>query len=354
MKTSRKIITAGLILVLLFIVAIRLLSNKRSFENELKMVSEFNTVIPIITDTARYHDATREFSVNGTFVPFREISVVSESQGKVISIATHTGSQVKSGQELLRVDNELLASQVETAKFNLEKADKDLKRYEVLSKNDAITAQQYEAAKQVSLNARTEYSAARIQFANSTIKAPFDGIITRQYIETGSWLVPGAPVFDIVELSKVKLIARLTGNELENVKKGETVQVTVDAYQGIVYNGVVDAIVVKADPAKRYNVEVVVKNQSGNFLKPGMWGSVKFAGQQGSKLLTIPRKAITGSIKDPSVFVVRGDSVIERKITALVIDDKNIAVSQGLNAGDVIVISGQINLVNGSKIKLTN
>jgi membrane fusion protein (multidrug efflux system) len=354
MKTGRKIITAGLIIVLLFIVAIRLLSNKRGFENELKMVSEFNTIIPIMTDTARYQNATREFSVNGSFVPFREISVVSESQGKVVSIAVETGSQVKSGQELLKVDNELLASQVEMAKFNLEKAEKDLKRFEVLSKNDAVTAQQFESAKQLSLNAQTEYSAARIQFANSTIKSPFDGIVTKQYIEIGTWLVPGAPVFDIVEISKVKLIARLTGSELENVKKGEAVQVTTDAWPGIVYRGVVNAVVVKADPAKRYNVEVVVNNQDDKFIKPGMWGSMNFAGQPGLKLLSIPRKAIIGSIKDPSVFLVRGDSVIERKISAVVIDDKSIAVSQGLNAGDVIVISGQINLVNGSKIKLTN
>jgi hypothetical protein len=81
---------------------------------------------------------------------------------------------------------------------------------------------------------------------------------------------------------------------------------------------------------------------------------VIFAKQSGLKELTIPRRAITGSIKDPSVFVVRGDSVVERKISAVVLDDKNVTVSQGLSAGEIVVISGQINLVNGSKIKLTN
>jgi RND family efflux transporter MFP subunit len=354
MKTGRKIIQMVLIVAIVIIVVVRLASNKRSFENELKMVTEFNTVIPVTIDTARYQQINSEVSVNGTFVPFREISIVSESQGKVISISASIGTHVKTGQELLKVDNELSASQLDQAKFNLEKAGKDLKRFEVLTKSDAVTAQQYESAKQVSVNAQTEFSAATIQYANSEIKAPFDGIITRQYIEKGTWLVPGASVFDIVEIEKVKLIARLSAGEIENLMKGQVVKVSTDAYPGVFYEGVVDAIVVKADASKRYNVEIVVNNRRDKFIKPGMWGSMIITNHSDHQVLTIPRKAITGSIKNPEVYVVKGDSVVEQKISAMPANDNEITVSQGLNAGDLVVTSGQINLVNGSKIKLTN
>ena len=66
----------------------------------------------------------------------------------------------------------------------------------------------------------------------------------------------------------------------------------------------------------------------------------------------IPRKAIAGSIRNPEIFLVKGDSVIIRKIVVASLDEKQVQVLEGLKVGDVIVTSGQISLVNGSKIKL--
>ena len=354
MKLKRIIVTATVIILIVVIIAARLASNKRSFNEQLKMASEFNTAIPVITDTAKYEEISTEFSENGTFKAMHEVSIIAETQGKVVSIVCETGDHVRAGQLLASADNELFRSQLDQAEFNLEKAEKDMHRYEQLSKGDAATAQQYELAWQTYVNAKAAFTAARIQYNNTFIKAPFDGSITKQYIEKGTYLLPGVPVFDMVGINKVKFIARLTAEEANEVKEGQHVRVTADAFSGITYDGVMSAVVIKANDSRRYDAEIDVINHQDNVIKPGMFGTAVFTGRSGNRFLVIPRKAIAGSIKSPEVFIVKGDSVVLQSVNAVSLDDKHVIVKQGLNAGDVIVTSGQINLVNGSKITLNN
>jgi membrane fusion protein, multidrug efflux system len=352
MKLRKRITVVMIIVILLSIVAFRLFSNKRSFENELKMVSELNSTIPVFADTVKYLQIESGFSTNGDFLPFREVTIAAETMGKIISVGSETGDEVKKGQVLASVDNEVTESQLSLAKFNLEKAEKDLKRFEELSKYDAATAQQLESMKQIFINAQYAYTSAKVMSEQSHIKAPFNGVLTKRYIENGTYLAPGTPVFDIVAIDKMKLITKLTETEVEKVRNNQSVNIAVEAFPGINYVGHVDNIVVKADPSRLYEVEIEVKNQAGNTLKSGMYGIVKFSGNSQQKELVIPRKAIEKSIMSPEVFLVKGDSVIKQGIIVSSLTDKYVVVKSGLKEGDVIVTSGQINLVNGSKVNI--
>jgi len=353
MKIKKSIIIVAIVAVVATVV-VRLVSVKQSFSEELKMVSESNKTIPVITDTVKYRQLATDFSINGTFSSSREVSISADSQGKIISINSNTGDKVVAGQVLASIDNELFASQLNLAKFNLEKAEKDKLRYEQLSKGEAATVEQYESARQVYENALSAYTSAKVQNENAKIKAPFDGIITKRYATKGTYLSPGTAVFDIVSINKVKLIARLTDVEVQKVKKEQEVTFSVEAYPGITYTGKVTAIIIKADISKRYEAEIEVINHTDQLIKPGMFGAVMFSSVAGERALVIPRKAISGSIKNAEIFLVKGDSVKLQKIVAASFDDKYVVVSEGLKAGDVIVTSGQISLVNGSKIKLNN
>ncbi|HAZ01692.1 MAG: hypothetical protein A2W90_15930 [Bacteroidetes bacterium GWF2_42_66] len=351
MKT-RRIITIVIVVLVVAAIAFRLASNKKGFDEQLKMVSEFSSAIPVNTDTVKYKSIASYFQENGTFQANRELSITSETQGKVVSISAKTGDHVKAGQVLASVENEVYKSQLDLAKFNLDKAEKDKQRFEELSKGDAATVQQFEAAKQTYINAQSALTTAKYQYENTFFKAPFNGTLTKQFIEKGSYLMPGVPVFDLVEIDQIKLVVKLSGEELEKVQKGQTVKVTADLFPDAAFNGTVGAIVVKADLSKRYEVEILVDNQRDNEIKPGMTGGAVFSGPVDGQALVIPRKAISGSIKNSEVFVVKGNSVVLQSISAQPLDDKNVIVGKGLKAGDVIVVSGQINLVDGSKVTL--
>lgn len=349
MKT-RRIITIAIVVLATSAIVLRLASNKKGFDQQLKMVSEFSSAIPVNTDTVKYKSFVSDFQENGTFQANRELSITSETQGKVVSISSKTGDYVKAGQVLVSVENEVYKSQLDMARSDLEKAENDRRRFEELSKGDAATVQQFEAVKQTYINAQSAFASVKKQYDNSFLKAPFNGTLTKQYVEKGSYLMPGSPAFDMVEIGKLKLVVKLSGEELKNVQKGQAVKVTADLFPDATFNGTVSAIVVKADLSKRYGVEITVDNRRDNEIKPGMTGVAAFSGLVGSQALVIPRKAISGSIKNPEIFVIKGNSVVLQRISVLPLDDKNVIVSKGLNAGDVIVVSGQINLVDGSKI----
>jgi membrane fusion protein, multidrug efflux system len=354
MKLRKYIISTTIIIILVSAVALRLYSNKAGFNEELKMVSESTTTIPVNTDTVKYMGVASELSVNGSFSPSHEISISAETQGKITSMHTGVGDKVVAGQVLASLDNEVSASQLKLAKFNMEKAEKDMKRFEQLSQSDAVTTQQYESARQSFEMAQSAYTSAKIENRNTGIKAPFNGIITKRYTDNGAYVAPGTPVFDIVEVNRLKLIVKLTADEAGKVHKDQHVRVSVDTYPGVAYDGKVSAVVVKADLSKRYDVEIDVNNNTGKPIKPGMFGTAVFLANSVGQPLVIPRKAIAGSIKNSEIFLVKGDSVVARKIVVTSLDEKYVRVNEGLNAGDVIVTSGQISLVNGSKIKLNN
>jgi membrane fusion protein, multidrug efflux system len=354
MKLKKYVISTAIIVVLVTLVAARLYSNKSGFNEELKMVSESNTTIPVITDTVKYQGMATELTLNGSFFPSHEISITAETQGKIISIRSNVGDKVVAGQVMACLDNEVSSSQLKLAKFNMEKAEKDMKRFEQLSQNDAVTTQQYESARQSYEMAQSAYTTAKVENRNTYIKAPFNGIITKRYTDNGAYVSPGTPVFDIVEINSLKFIAKLTADEAGEIGKGQHVRVTVDAYPGTSYEGKVSAVIIKADLSKRYDVEIEVANRTGKLIKPGMFGTADLSRKSSGESLIIPRAAIAGSIRNPVIFLVKGDSAVERKIVVTPFDDKYVLVNQGLKVGDVIVTSGQISLVNGSKIKLNN
>ena len=269
-------------------------------------------------------------------------------------INAEPGISVKKSQVLASLENEVFAVQLELAKFNLEKAEKNADRYKELSQGDAATMQQYESAKQDFEIAQSTYTSAKVDYENTFIKAPFDGIITKRYIDKGAYVSSGSPVFDLIKINQLKFIAKLTVSEADQVKKGQLVRLSADAYSGINYNGRISAVIVKADLSKRYDVEIEVDNQAGKLIKPGMFGTVALNRHSGEKALVIPRKAIAGSIKNSEVFLGKGDSVNLQKIRITPLNDKQVIVTEGLNVGDVIITSGQISLVNGSKIKINN
>ncbi len=351
MKIKTNIKTIIIIAVALTAVTLRLISNKNSFEHEQKLVSESAGAIPVITQRVGYKIVNENFVADGSFSAEKEVSISSEVTGKVIAVKAETGNKVRSGQVLAILDHPVLSTQLQQAKTTLQKRMKDLIRNEALVKTDGATEQQVEESELAVTDARTALENIQNEYNNAYIKAPFDGTITKRYIEKGSYLSPGSQLFDLNEISRLKLVVKVTGDRIPSIQKGQSVSVTVDNLRDKMVNGTVSAINDKAGLSKLYDIEITVESTLNGQLKPGMFGKVTFGGKEQSKSLIIPRTAIPGSIKDAEVYIIQGGSAILRKIEVMPFDEKEIIVTKGLKAGDVIAISGQINLTNGAKVK---
>lgn len=341
----------AIVVVLTLGIAARLLSNKNSFDHEQKLASETSGAVPVLTQKVTYQPITNQFVADGIFAADKEVVLSSEVSAKVIALYAEVGDHVYSGQVLAVLDHSVLDVQLQQAKTNLQKREKDLQRSETLVSTDGATVQQLEQSTQEVIDARAVLANLQNLYDNSFIKAPFDGVITKRLVEKGSFLSPGNETFDLMATSRMKLLVKVTSGQISSIQKGQNVSVSIDDVCGESIAGTVYSINEKANQSKQYEIEISLSSTLNDRIKPGMFGKASFSGPADAKALVIPRLAIPGSIKDAQVYVVKGDSALLTKIEVIPLNEKEVIVTQGLQEGDVLVVSGQINLGNRTKVK---
>ena len=178
MKTQKRIIriTAGIVLIALIVFL--LMKNRRNMQEELTAMQNFNEIVPVETATARITDFSPEFRESGLYLSNSDVQVISETQGKIVTLHFQVGDMVSAGQVLATVENEVLKSQYELAKENCAKAEKDLERFKTLEGGEAVTQQQLETAKLTWQQAQTNLTEIQKQLENTTLTAPVSGTIS--------------------------------------------------------------------------------------------------------------------------------------------------------------------------------
>jgi HlyD family secretion protein len=285
-------------------------------------------------------------------VEVTETNVGFKTPGRVVERLVDEGDKVKAGDLVARLDSAELTSivnqnraslqeattklaelkagsrnqEIQQAKANLsaqeaelEKVKKDYERAEILYKNGAISASQFDAARSaydsraalrtnadetLSLvkegprkeditigehrveQARAALAAAEQRLRDTTIYAPVDGIVLRKNVEPGETIASGTPIVTIGALESPWIKVYVKEDKLGLVKLGQKAKITVDTYKGKSYEGVVTYISSEAEftpktvqtPEERvklvFGVKIRVKNESGE-LKPSMPADVK-------------------------------------------------------------------------------
>ncbi len=350
---KKKIIIIAIICVLAVGLIVKLIINKSEIDASAKP-KDIKVEVPVTIVKAKKSIIDNGFSVNGTFLASRELTIISQTQGKLVKIGFENGDFVGEGQVLAQCDLELLEAQKALAEANLNKMKSDLKKFEEMYKTNAVTLQQIEEMRLACLNAQTNLVTVNKQIEYAVIKAPFSGYITKKYIEKGGMLMPGAMVAEIIDINTLKFVANVSESDIDKVKNGGPVKITADIYDGIFYDGKIRSVGFKADEAKRFPVEIEVRNNTAKPIKAGMYGLASFDCEGTREALLIPRTALVGSIKEPKVFVVDGKTASARMLKLGTSTESSIEVLDGLKEGDQVVVSGQINLEDGTTVQIIN
>ncbi len=350
---KRKVVVIVIIVVLTIAFVAKLMLNKKEIDANAKP-KEIKVNVPVVVESAKKSIIDNSFNVNGSFLASKELTIMSQTQGKIVKINFDNGDFVKEGQLLVQADIELLTAQKELAEANMLKLKNDLKKFEEMYKSNAVTQQQVEDLKLAFLNAQTNLVTVNKQLEYAMIKAPFSGYISKKYVEKGGMLMPGSPVAELIDINTLKFIANVSESDIEKIKKGDAVKITADIYNGIIYDGKIKSIGFKADDAKRFPVEIEVRNNLSKPVKAGMFGNAFFECEGSHEALLIPRTAIIGSIKEPKVFIIVSNKAESRLLKLGSQSETNIEVIDGLNEGDKVVVAGQINLENGTMVQMVS
>ena len=355
MSKSMKIVRNVLIaLVLVGFVVWKLTSNKAEKEEKTEMANPVVTVFPVTVINAKPENISGNFMVSGTFLPFRELNFVSETQGRIVSLLVENGDVVAQGQLIAKLDDEQVKYDLTLAEAQYQKAEDDLNRFKKMSAEGAVTKQQLADINLGYNNAKNRLNTLQRQSRNASVVAPIAGTINNLKLEVGSYVAPGTMIAEIVDVSRIKMLVKLSDAEILKVKRGDKVEVHADLFMDTKFNAAVNALSVKADGAKKYDVELLIENSEKNPIKAGMTGRASFESGEQKQAILIPVNCILGGVKDPSVYIVNPkDTVVHLThiVLGLNAEDK-VEVVRGVNANDIVVVSGQLNLNEGNKVEI--
>ncbi len=345
----KKVLYIIIPLALIAIVVIKLKSNKEIVKGKVYQYDK-EQAIHVQVDTIKSELIGAEFAYSGTFEPNKETKLSAEIQGKINDVLVDVGTFVTKGQSLIQLDNSLLKLQLQSAEVQVEGLEADVKRFTVLANADAVQGVQLEKAELGLKSAKVQRATLLEQINKTTIKAPFNGVVTAKLTEEGAFAAPGVPLLQITDISILKFTVNISENDLNLFQLNQTFSINADAYSDVLLSGKATMIGSKANIGSSFPVQFIVNNTSDLKIKSGMFGKVNLKSENPKMGIIIPASAIVGTSSQPQVYKVKNGKAVLNDITiAQKIKNKTV-VATGLEEGDVIVTNGFINLFDNANV----
>ena len=322
----------------------------------------------------------------GTLNPFEEVTVSSEVDGILKDVNVDNGSEVSKGMILAVIDDTDYNLEVERGMASLKQAEANLSnikleyhRKEELYKKELLTKQQYDdVTARLSIadaeleRAKSSVSTARQKLSKAKIYSTLSGVVKEKKVSSGNYVKNGTPLFTIIQTNPAKLDFTVNEKDLEKIKKGQDVFLTVYAFPDKEFKGKLNIIYPNVDERTRtLKVEALVPNDA-QLLKPGFFAKVMLYTGASKDIILVPVTSLLYEEEKIKVFVVEGDKARERivkigqkyKLQSEVGNREMeaegqesdmaefVEVVKGLKEGEQVVVVGQQNLFEGAKIKI--
>jgi membrane fusion protein, multidrug efflux system len=322
-------------------------------------IAMFSEPMPAPTVTAVTVEATTwepTLDAVGTLQAIRGVEVNNEVAGQVTAIELESGAMVKKGDILVRLADDVDRADLEGLQAAERLAQIKVERNRSLLEGRAVAQGDFDEISAQLDQARAQVKAKQATIEKKTIRAPFDGQLGIRRIDLGQFLSEGSPIVPLQTLDPIYVDYALPERHLGLLKVGQQVQVRVSAHPDRTFDGVIQVISPGIDQGTR-NVRVRAGLANPDLaLRPGMFARVATLLQREDAVITVPREAITFNTYGDAVFVIReaeGKTLVERRqVRTGAVRGEEIAVLEGLAAGERVVSSGQVKLANGQEVRI--
>ena len=300
----------------------------------------------------------------GTMRAVRGVDLSSEVAGQVREVLLKSGSMVKAGEVLVRLNDDTEVAQLRSLQASAELSVTTLKRDKGQLDAQAIS-QAVVDADQADLNSKNALVAQQqAVIAKKTIRAPFSGKVGITTVNPGQYINPGDKLATLQTVDPILVDFLVPQQALNQLQVGQTVAVKSDANPASSYQGKITAVDAKVDPATRnIQVEAAVGNPKGELLA-GMFATSKVQTTAPIKYLTLPQTAVSFNPYGEVIYLIsetgkddKGNPVLTVKqsfVTAGHTRGDQVAITSGLKEGDYVVTSGGHKLKNGSTVVVNN
>lgn len=191
---------------------------------------------------------------------------------------------------------------------------------------------------------------AQTALDDTTVRAPFDGVVAATLVEVGALVGPGAPIASLVA-SDLEVVLTVDEARLNEVKAGIPAELTVGAYPGRQFKARVDSVAPTGD-ARTHTFEVKVRAEDPErLLRPGMYAAVTLVTASKDGALLVPAQALTTQLDGrPALLVIKDGKAALRPVRVGLRNTENVEILEGIARGEQVVVVGQTSVRDGQAV----
>ncbi len=299
----------------------------------------------------------------GTLTAVNGVDISTEASGTVSEIRFQSGQFVNKGDVLLLLDTSVEQAQLKDNLAKLKLAQLNYDRDQILNKKNVLSQSMLDKDIAQLQEAQSGVEGTQAQIKRKTITAPFSGKIGIRLVDLGQYVQAGTTIVTLQALDPLYVRFNLPEQYLTDLYIQQPVDVTINLSGIKPIRGAIDAINSKVDQNTRnILVQGTVPNKDSQLL-PGMFALVKIWLHTQNNVVVLPETAISYSLHGDSVFIIKeegkshGKPILNAYRQYVKVGERRsnqVAIIEGVKAGDKVVTSGQLKLQNGTHVVIDN
>jgi membrane fusion protein, multidrug efflux system len=317
--------------------------------------------------TARTGQISAGPALSGQLTPAREATVRAQVGGSIVALDVDRGVSVASGHVVAKIASRDLEmsfastqAAVKSAETSLTVARSEQARTQKLVKGGAVAASEQEKADNAVSLAEAQLAAAKAhlqsvwqQLDDTSVKAPFSGVVSARPASLGDVVAPGTEILTIIDPSSMRLEAQVPSDVLSQIKRGAKVPFTIRGVPGT-FEGTVDRLDSAADPVTRQVAVFVRVPNTGGHLIAGLFaeGRIVTSTHEG---VIVPASAVNETGVAPYVTRIKNGVAehVDVKLGTRQSSTEEIEVLQGVSAGDLLIVGSAMTVASGTAVAVT-
>jgi len=313
-------------------------------------VGAAQAAIRVVTAPVRERSLDVGLEAIGTAGANEAVDITAKTSNIITAIHFTDGQRVQQGQVMVELDRGTAEADLAAATAAFEESRSQFGRSRELLATQALSKAQHEQLEATMKSNEARVAAARSRLSDTYIRAPFTGHVGLRRVSVGALISPGTLITTLDDTSTIKVDFSVPEAQVGALKAGQTVGARTNAYPGRQFNGRVLSVDSRVDPATRSVIVRAAVPNADLALKPGMYLTVALSQDQ-RPALVIPEEALVPEQARQFVYLVRGDTVEKREVTLGRRQPGFVEITDGVRAGDRVVIEGTMKLRDGSLVR---
>ena len=314
--------------------------------------SKMSAAIPVQVAAVKRGDISLSLMQTTTIEAVRQVDILTKVSGQVVKLPVEEGDKVKRGDLLAELNEaelkiEFMKTKVsmETDKTMLERAQNMLEKKLIAEENYELTRLQFESSK-------AAHEAARIQLEYTSVRAPFDGVVTLRNIELGQRVNVNQSLFVVADFNPLRAKIYVPEKDIGRIYEKQRATITIEAEPELGFTGIVKMISPVVDPSSGTSKVTIDIEDSMGKLKPGMFCSVFITTETHKDALIIPKKALILESDLDQVYIYQEGNAHKVNLSVGFASGDDLEVLSGLKEGDLVVTAGQDGLREGLPLRI--